>query len=207
MVPLRDLVEGPPDPAADASGLRCALGDRAPATCAALAAFAVGMVEPEHRAARRELGPHPWLLEARYHLMLPGTRVMLHTATNNQRLKVHCGIRNPGNVALRISNWTLPWAEGRCMIIDDSFEHQIVFEPGQQARAILQLKISHPDLSFSPLQINGVELVRGDGAATPALSRHRELHAAQSPQETAGVKTARRKKAPPKKQAAPPDEL
>ena len=210
VVPLREVADGPPE-LADA-GLRCALGEGAPATCAALASFAVDMVALEHRAVRRELGPHPWLLEARYHLMLPGTTVMLHTATNNQRLKVHCGLRNPGKVALRISNYTMPWAEGRCMVIDDSFEHQIAFEPGQQARAILQLKISHPDLSSSPLQMHGVELVREDGSATPALKRHRELRAAQleqapQPEGREDLPGGRRKKGPPKKKNNPTDEL
>jgi hypothetical protein len=31
-------------------------------------------------------------------------------------------------------------------VIDDSYEHSISFRPGQKARAILQIKITHPDL-------------------------------------------------------------
>lgn len=129
---------------------------------------------PSCARARALKGPHPWLLEARFHLMLPGTNVMKHTATNNQRLKVHCGLWNPGLVSLQISNWTLAWGEGKCIIIDDSFEHAIRFQPGQQARAILQLKITHPDLNTAPLIMKGEEVVDADGFATLALAKHQK---------------------------------
>ena len=169
VVRLRELVDGPPP------AFRCALMEQAPRTCTALAAFAETMVGEAARQVQRDLGPHPWLLEARFHLMTPGTRVMQHTATNNQRIKIHCGIRNPGNVALQIGNWSIPWQEGKCMIIDDSFEHQVVFEAGQQARVILQLKVSHPDLNTAKIIMHGVDLVHADGTATAALTRHRQL--------------------------------
>jgi hypothetical protein len=105
VVPLREMLEGAAMP-------RCALA--APATCAAVTKFAAALQKIS--VSTRALGPHPWLQEARFHLMLPGTHVMQHTAINNQRLKIHCGLRNPDAVELRIANHTLAWQEGRCLV-------------------------------------------------------------------------------------------
>ena len=99
--------------------------------------------------------------------MTPGTQVMKHTAHNNQRLKIHCGLRNPAGVELHIANHSMAWVEGRCLVIDDSFEHSISFLPGQLARAILQIKISHPDLAHSPLVRMGEQVVRRNGELVP----------------------------------------
>jgi hypothetical protein len=221
VVPLRELVAGPLDGSATVGvgggggartgkSLRCASPEHTPATCTALEAFANQMVATADQGSKRELGPHPWLLEARFHLMTPGTVVMKHTATNNQRLKVHCGIRNPGKVKLQISNWTIPWREGKCIIIDDSFEHQIRFAPGQQARVILQLKVSHPDLNSAPLIMHGVELVQADGAAAPALTRHRELQRQKLQKQktkTAGEAEGQTVKNKPKEQKAKKEKM
>lgn len=115
VVPMRELFEGPIKRAGPVH--HCGL-TQSPATCSAIAKFATAL--QRSTASTRALGPHPWLQEARFHLMLPGTRIVEHTALTNQRLKIHCGLRNPGAVALRIANHTLAWKDGRCFVIDDS---------------------------------------------------------------------------------------
>ena len=89
---------------------------------------------------------------------------------------------------MHISNWTLAWSEGKCIIIDDSFEHSITFEEGQQARVILQLKITHPDLNNAPLVMHGEEIVDANGVATSKLAAY------QTTPETGKTSTKKKKK-------------
>lgn len=86
---------------------------------------------------------------ARFATLHPGTKVVTHTAPANDRLKVHCGLENPDSVSLRIANLSLIWRPGQCIVIDDSFEHEIESRPDQHARTILELKVQHPDLKAS----------------------------------------------------------
>ena len=62
VVSLREIAEGPPVQ----GGFKCALGQQqGPSTCNALAVFAQQMAEGGSGGSRA-LGPHPWLMEARY---------------------------------------------------------------------------------------------------------------------------------------------
>lgn len=91
---------------------------------------------------------------ARFASLHPGTKVVPHTATSNQRLKVHCGIANPDGVQLRIADLSLEWKRGECLVIDDSFEHELESKPNQRVRTILELKIEHPDLRSSGFSVS-----------------------------------------------------
>ena len=96
-------------------------------------------------------GRHPHIQEARFATLHPGTVVGQHTSSTNQRIKVHCGIRNPSRIAIQIANHSLVWEEGKCILIDDSYEHALSSPKEAQRRTILELKISHPDLDHAPL--------------------------------------------------------
>lgn len=115
-----------------------------PRTCEVLKAF-----DDKIRKADRGV-----IEEARFATLHPGTKVARHTATSNQRLKVHCGIHNPDNVELHIANLTLTWKRGQCILIDDSFEHDLESSAEQMHRTILELKIEHPDLRRSGFEID-----------------------------------------------------
>jgi len=114
-------------------------------------------------------GRHPHIQEARFATLHPGTVVGQHTSSTNQRIKVHCGIRNPSRIAIQIANHSLVWEEGKCILIDDSYEHALSSPKEAQRRTILELKISHPDLDHAPLldDEDGRVMITRDGTILP----------------------------------------
>ena len=59
-------------------------------------------------------------------LMKAGTVVKPHTGTTNARLRIHLGIKIPTNlVYIRVNNITTTWTEGKCIVIDDSYVHEV----------------------------------------------------------------------------------
>jgi len=137
--------------------------DRFPESCAALKDF--------DKALRSQNLGH--VQEARFSTLYPRTKVATHTATSNQRLKVHCGIENPGGVQLRIANLTYEWQAGECIVLDDSFEHDIASSGSQKARTILEIKVEHPDLRRSGYALD--EETGRLGRFNPARRRDAEL--------------------------------
>lgn len=78
--------------------------------------------------------------------LYPGTHVVPHCGGTNARLRVHLGLHVPPGPALRVADRHLTWAEGRCVVFDDSFEHEVWHE-GDQPRVVLLLDVPHPGLS------------------------------------------------------------
>ncbi|WP_146605807.1 aspartyl/asparaginyl beta-hydroxylase domain-containing protein [Micromonospora craterilacus] len=75
----------------------------------------------------------------------PGTHIMPHCGPTNALLRVHLPIRIPPGVWLRVADHTTVWQEGRCLVFDDSFEHEVGHD-GTQDRVVLILDTLHPDL-------------------------------------------------------------
>lgn len=110
-----------------------------PGSCASLATF-----DRKIRIANQG-----FVQAARFASLHPGTKVIPHTSVTNQRLKIHCGLSNPDKVNLSIANTSYTWEPGVCVLIDDSFEHEIVSGPRDRVRTILEIKLQHPDLEAS----------------------------------------------------------
>ncbi|WP_405059143.1 aspartyl/asparaginyl beta-hydroxylase domain-containing protein [Kribbella sp. NBC_01505] len=77
--------------------------------------------------------------------LAPGTRIVPHCGSTNARLRVHLGLRTPPGARLRVGDEVLSWEEGRCLVFDDSFEHE-VWHDGESPRVVLIMDVSHPDL-------------------------------------------------------------
>jgi Aspartyl/Asparaginyl beta-hydroxylase len=77
--------------------------------------------------------------------LYPGTRIVPHCGGTNARLRVHLGLRVPGGAQLRVGDQVLTWQEGRCIVFDDSFEHEVWHE-GDRPRVVLLMDVSHPGL-------------------------------------------------------------
>merc|ERR1719469_146886 len=79
--------------------------------------------------------------EARFAKLHPNTFLVNHTAFTNQRIKIHCGIVNPSHVQMEIADRVVAWEDGRCYLVDDSFQHGIRSSREALPRTILELKI------------------------------------------------------------------
>jgi aspartate beta-hydroxylase len=76
----------------------------------------------------------------------PGTRVAAHCGPTNTRLRCHLGIIVPAGCAIRVGSTSRSWEEGRCIVFDDSFEHE-VWNESDRHRYVLILDVWHPDLT------------------------------------------------------------
>ncbi|XP_040210196.1 aspartyl/asparaginyl beta-hydroxylase isoform X3 [Rana temporaria] len=105
----------------------------APKTCALLERF------PESTGCRRG--------QIKYSVMHPGTHVWPHTGPTNCRLRMHVGLVIPKTgCKIRCANDTRSWAEGKVLIFDDSFEHE-VWQEADAYRLIFIVDVWHPELS------------------------------------------------------------
>jgi len=94
-----------------------------------------------------------------FSVLAPGTRLRPHCGPSNARLTCHLGIRVPWSASqglhIRVAAETpRGWEEGRCLVFDDSFEHEVIFkeagpsEPYPGERVVLLLNFWHPDFEF-----------------------------------------------------------
>lgn len=94
-----------------------------------------------------------------FSVLTPGTRLRPHCGPSNSRLTCHLGIRVPRTLEqgcrLRVAaDPPRGWQEGQCLVFDDSFEHEVIFEdPGPHEayagdRVVLLANFWHPDFEF-----------------------------------------------------------
>ena len=63
---------------------------------------------------------------AYFSVLTPGARLRPHCGPTNVRLRVHVGLSVPdGDVGMRVGNASRPWREGKALVFDDSFEHEV----------------------------------------------------------------------------------
>ncbi|KAL7638773.1 UNVERIFIED_CONTAM: hypothetical protein RMT77_010307 [Armadillidium vulgare] len=90
--------------------------------------------------------------QSKFSVMDPGTHVFPHTGPTNHRLRSHLGLVTPEGARIRILNDTLTWEEGKLIIFDDSFEHE-VWNDGNSFRLILIIDVWHPELSTNEIKM------------------------------------------------------
>lgn len=78
--------------------------------------------------------------------LAPGTHVTPHCGPTNARLRLHMGIKVPEGVSIRIDEEWVKWQEGKCLIFDDSFEHEVK-HTGTEPRIVLIMDFWHPDMT------------------------------------------------------------
>ena len=76
----------------------------------------------------------------------PRTRIAPHQGPTNQRLRCHLGLEIPDQCGVRVGGVVRSWEEGRCIVFDDSFWHE-VWNNSDRRRVVLILDLWHPDLS------------------------------------------------------------
>jgi len=77
----------------------------------------------------------------------PQTHVAPHQGGSNLRLRCHFALSVPsGDCAMRVGEEVRHWEEGRCLVFDDTFEHE-VWNRTDQPRLVLLIDLWHPDLA------------------------------------------------------------
>jgi len=77
----------------------------------------------------------------------PGTHIKPHTGGSNLRLRYHLplDVPEPEHNRMRVAQKTRCWEEGKVLVFDDSFEHE-VWNDGRRSRALLIVDLWHPAL-------------------------------------------------------------
>ena len=83
--------------------------------------------------------------EVFFSVLQPGTHIPSHFGLGNYKLAVHLPLVLPGNCAIRVGNETREWEPGKCLIFDDSFQHEAWNRSGE-TRTVLILDVWHPAL-------------------------------------------------------------
>ncbi|XP_076027550.1 aspartyl/asparaginyl beta-hydroxylase-like isoform X3 [Genypterus blacodes] len=85
--------------------------------------------------------------QIKFSVMQPGTHVWPHTGPTNCRLRIHLGLVIPKTgCKIRCTNQTREWEEGKVLIFDDSFEHE-VWQEAESYRLIFIVDAWHPELT------------------------------------------------------------
>ena len=83
--------------------------------------------------------------EALFSTIAPGTHLRPHCGSTNTRLTAHLGLVVPEGCSIRCGEETRGWREGKCIVFDDSFEHE-VWHDGTAVRIVLLINFYHPDV-------------------------------------------------------------
>lgn len=75
----------------------------------------------------------------------PGTHIRTHTGPSNERLRLHLTLLHSGGAHIRVGNEWHTWEEGKVIMFDDSWEHEVK-HTGHELRAVLIMDIWHPEL-------------------------------------------------------------
>uniref|UniRef100_A0A182PNF1 Aspartyl/asparaginy/proline hydroxylase domain-containing protein n=1 Tax=Anopheles epiroticus TaxID=199890 RepID=A0A182PNF1_9DIPT len=86
--------------------------------------------------------------QVKFSVMHPATHVWPHCGPTNCRIRAHLGLRVPPGTYIRVAEETRSWENGKWLIFDDSFEHE-VWHNGTETRLVLVVDFWHPDLTES----------------------------------------------------------
>ncbi len=78
--------------------------------------------------------------------MTPGTHISTHCGPHNFKLRTHLGLVIPEGASIRVGANQKTWIEGKCIVFDDSFEHE-VWNKGNTTRIVLILDTWNPSLT------------------------------------------------------------
>lgn len=88
----------------------------------------------------------PGIQNAWFSILAPGYYIPAHRGVTKAVLRAQLGLKIPTdreNCTMRVDDVTFAWQEGKCVVLDDSFEHE-VHNNTDQERVILFLDIDRP---------------------------------------------------------------
>jgi aspartyl/asparaginyl beta-hydroxylase (cupin superfamily) len=81
-----------------------------------------------------------------FSILSGGAHIKPHCGPSNTRLTCHLGLVVPDGASIRVGTETVGWQEGKCLVFDDSFEHE-VWNRSDERRIVLLIQFWHPDLT------------------------------------------------------------
>lgn len=106
----------------------------------------------------------------------PHARILPHTGPMNGILRAHLGMVVPNGCYIRVGPDERTWEEGKVLVFDDSFEHE-VWNHSDQVRIVLFINFWHP--CFSEREIAALERFRRAYERNPVAKLHAQNQAAQ----------------------------
>lgn len=109
---------------------------------------AYGYAVPENRSlcprTAALLDQVPGLVLAMFSIMEPGTHVPLHTGVSKALLNGHLALDIPsGDCAIEVGGEVRQWQEGKLLLLDDTFPHQ-VWNNTDAVRVVLLMQVRRP---------------------------------------------------------------
>jgi aspartyl/asparaginyl beta-hydroxylase (cupin superfamily) len=85
----------------------------------------------------------PGMSTAGFSCLTPGTHIKPHRGYSDAVLRCHLGLIVPEGCSMRVAGETRSWSEGRCLVFDDTSEHE-VWHRGDRPRIVLLLDFPRP---------------------------------------------------------------
>jgi aspartate beta-hydroxylase len=80
-----------------------------------------------------------------FSVLNPHVHIRAHCGPTNARIRLHLGLQVPLGAFMRVGEERRTWQRGRCLVFDDSWEHE-VWNKSDQLRAVLLMDTWHPQL-------------------------------------------------------------
>lgn len=116
---------------------------------------------------------------AQFSALRPGARIAPHCGVANFFLTTHLGLVHSEGCQIRVGDEARGWPEGKGIVFDDSFEHE-VWHDGSDVRIVFLARFWHPDLTDEEIESVGalhecvIDAVgTGEGPQREALARLR----------------------------------
>jgi aspartate beta-hydroxylase len=125
----------------------------------------------EWLATHSEVATLPWG-GAKLSVLQPGTYISPHCAGTNKRIRAHLTLRVPSathmDAGLKVAGETKRWQQGKALVFDDSFEHEVWYRAQAGEPAAIEPRIVLIVDGFSPA------MERNDVVAAESKARQME---------------------------------
>ena len=114
----------------------------------------------------------PGMTTAGFSLLAPGTHIRPHCGYTQAVLRCHLGLVVPDGCELRVGEERRAWAQGTCLVFDDTCEHE-AWNRSAVARAVLLIDFRRPGTAArsiaTPVSVRGAveSLTRREGEREP----------------------------------------
>lgn len=92
----------------------------------------------------------PGMTTAGFSCLAPGTHIIPHVGYTKAVFRCHLGLIVPDGCALRVGAETRHWQAGKCLVFDDTVEHE-AWHRGEGDRIVLLIDFKRPAVTQAPL--------------------------------------------------------